>query len=112
MGTQATTVLYILLKHQQSGSERAGYGEALLKRLAQDLRIRLGCGFSERNIRQMRQFYLGWPNPQTVSAELSTHEFGRHRLPNPSVTSVPAPVVPLCPAAFCGRSQRTGILRA
>jgi len=58
-----------IVEHEQSGSERAGYGEALLKRLAQDLTIRLGRGFSERNIRQMRQFYLGWPNPQTVSAK-------------------------------------------
>jgi hypothetical protein len=45
-----------IVEHEQSGSERAGYGEALLKRLAQDLTIRLGRGFSERNIRQMRQF--------------------------------------------------------
>jgi len=59
-----------IVEHEQSGSERAGYGEALLKRLAEDLTAKLGRGFSERNIRQMRQFYLGWPNPQTVSAEL------------------------------------------
>jgi len=52
-----------IVEHEQSGSERAGYGEALLKRLAQDLTIKLGRGFSERNIRQMRQFYLGWPLP-------------------------------------------------
>lgn len=41
-----------------------------MKRLAEDLTARLGRGFSERNIRQMRLFYLSWPNPQTVSAEL------------------------------------------
>jgi predicted nuclease of restriction endonuclease-like (RecB) superfamily len=58
-----------IVEHEQCGSERAGYGEALLKRLAQDLTARLGRGFSERNIEQMRLFYLGWPNPQTVSAE-------------------------------------------
>lgn len=59
-----------IVEHEQSGSDRAGYGEALLKRLADDLTARLGRGFSERNIRQMRLFYSGWPNPQTVSAEL------------------------------------------
>lgn len=58
-----------IVKHEQSGSERAGYGQALLKRLAQDLTAKLGRGFSERNIEQMRLFYLGWPNPQTVSAD-------------------------------------------
>jgi hypothetical protein len=50
-----------IVEHEQSGSARAGYGEALLKRLAQDLTARLGRGFSERNIEQMRLFYLGWP---------------------------------------------------
>ena len=30
----------------------------LLKRLSQDLQSRLGRGFSERNLEQMRQFYL------------------------------------------------------
>ena len=59
------------VEHEQAGSERAGYGEALLKRLAQDLTSRLGRGFSERNLRQMRLFYLGWPIPQTVSAEFA-----------------------------------------
>ena len=58
-----------IVEHEQSGSKRAGYGEALLKRLALDLTAHLGRGFSERNIEQMRLFYLGWPNPQTVSAE-------------------------------------------
>ena len=58
-----------IVEHEQFGSERAAYGEELIKRLAQDLTARLGRGFSERNIRQMRLFYLGWRNPQTVSAE-------------------------------------------
>jgi predicted nuclease of restriction endonuclease-like (RecB) superfamily len=58
-----------IVEHEQSGSERAAYGQALLKRLAQDLTAQLGRGFSERNLEQMRLFYLGWPNPQTVSAD-------------------------------------------
>ena len=48
-----------IVEHEQSGSERAPYGEALLKRLAQDLTAELGRGFSERNLEQMRLFYLG-----------------------------------------------------
>lgn len=58
-----------IVEHEQSGSARAVYGEELVKRLAVDLTARLGRGFSERNIRQMRLFYLGWKNRQTVSAE-------------------------------------------
>jgi hypothetical protein len=60
-----------IVEHEQTGSERAAYGEELIRRLAEDLTARLGRGFSERNIRQMRLFYLGWQIPQTASAELS-----------------------------------------
>jgi len=80
-----------IVEHEQSGSERAGYGEGLLKRLAQDLTARLGRGFSERNLRQMRLFYLGWPIPQTVSAELV--EAGIRQ--TPSAKSVTGPRFPL-----------------
>lgn len=58
-----------LVKHEQGGAERAAYGAELLKRLSRDLGSRLGRGFSERNLEQMRQFYLHWPNPKTVSAD-------------------------------------------
>src|SRR5215471_6211510 len=75
-----------IVEHEQSGSERAGYGEALLKRLAQDLTISLGRGFSERNLEQMRLFYLGWPNPQTASAD---------SVP-PSISQTPSAKSPVC----------------
>jgi hypothetical protein len=45
-----------IVEHEQSGLERAAYGEELIKRLAEDLTARLGRGFSERNIWQMRLF--------------------------------------------------------
>lgn len=58
-----------IVKHEQSGADRAPYGQTLLKKLAKDLSSKLGRGFSERNLEQMRAFYLAWPNPQTASAE-------------------------------------------
>jgi predicted nuclease of restriction endonuclease-like (RecB) superfamily len=58
-----------IVEHEQSGAERASYGETVLKRLARDLTAQLGRGFSERNLEQMRLFYLGWPISQTVSAK-------------------------------------------
>jgi hypothetical protein len=58
-----------LVEHEQRGAARAAYGERLLKRLARDLSERFGRGFSERNLEQMRAFYLGWPMPQTASAK-------------------------------------------
>jgi hypothetical protein len=58
-----------IVEQEQQGAERAGYGERLLKRLARDLSGRFGRGFSERNLEQMRAFYLGWPIPQTAATE-------------------------------------------
>lgn len=47
-----------IVEFEQGGSRRAGYGEELLKRLAQDLSARVGRGFSRQNLQNMRQFYL------------------------------------------------------
>lgn len=58
-----------IVEHEQRGAHRAGYGEELLKRLAKDLTAKAGRGFSERNLEQMRRFYLTWPISQTLSAE-------------------------------------------
>jgi hypothetical protein len=58
-----------IVEHEQSGAARAGYGQELLKRLSRDLKSQLGRGFSERNLEQMRLFYLNWPRPPAVSAD-------------------------------------------
>src|SRR4051794_35413265 len=57
-----------IVEFEQGGKARAGYGEALLQRLAEDLSAQHGRGFSERNLRQIRAFYLGWEIRQTLSA--------------------------------------------
>jgi hypothetical protein len=59
-----------IIEQEQHGAARAAYGEELLKHLARDLSKRFGRGFSERNLEQMRAFYLGWPISQTASAKL------------------------------------------
>lgn len=58
-----------IVTEEQGGAERAGYGEKLLERLSEDLTARFGRGFSLRNLRTMRQFYLSFPIRQTLSAE-------------------------------------------
>lgn len=61
-----------IVEFEQGGQERAAYGQALLKRLSVDLSGRFGRGFSERNLEQMRLFYLAWPAAhisQTASAK-------------------------------------------
>lgn len=64
-----------IVEHEQGGRERAQYGEALLEHLSAELSRRFGRGFSIRNLRQMREFYLSYPPTkirQTVSAELES----------------------------------------
>jgi len=63
-----------IVEFEQGGEGRAEYGEALLKRLGDDLTRQFGRGFAWRNLTQMRAFYLAWPAEQilqTVSAKSS-----------------------------------------
>ena len=55
----------------QKGDERASYGDAILEKLSQKLTNEFGKGFSSRNLRTMRKFYLLYPIWKTVSSKLS-----------------------------------------
>ena len=47
-----------IVEHEQQGSERAEYGETILKELAASLTDEFGKGFSLTNLKLMRQFYF------------------------------------------------------
>ncbi|MCG9874087.1 MAG: DUF1016 N-terminal domain-containing protein [Leptospiraceae bacterium] len=47
-----------IVEVEQDSKFRAKYGEKILQTLSQDLNSKLGSGFSARNLRYMRQFYL------------------------------------------------------
>ena len=49
-----------VVEFEQSGEDRAEYGAALVERLAEDLAVRFGRGFSPQNIYNMRLFYLSY----------------------------------------------------
>ena len=59
----------LIVEDEQKGFERAEYGKETLKNLSAKLTKELGKGFSQRNLEQMRQFYLVYSISQTVSAE-------------------------------------------
>jgi len=59
----------LIVKEEQKGKRRAKYGEQLLLKLSNDLAKKFGKGFSERNLRNMRGFYLSFPIRQTTSAK-------------------------------------------
>lgn len=58
-----------IVEFDQQGESRAKYGEQLIVKLAQDMTEKFGRGFSARNLRNMRAFYLSFQIRQTVSAK-------------------------------------------
>jgi predicted nuclease of restriction endonuclease-like (RecB) superfamily len=50
-----------IVLEEQNGKARANYGEPVIKKVSKDLPKDLGKGYSERSIRQYRQFYLMYP---------------------------------------------------
>lgn len=70
--TMTTTYFLIgkrIVEEEQGGEKRAEYGKSLIKNLSIRLTESYGKGFSERNLEQMRKFYLTYSISQTVSAE-------------------------------------------
>jgi predicted nuclease of restriction endonuclease-like (RecB) superfamily len=59
----------MIVHEEQNGNERADYGKQLIKTLSIKLTADFGKGFSQRNLEQMRQFYLVYSKAQTLSAE-------------------------------------------
>ncbi|OGC15398.1 hypothetical protein A2246_05195 [candidate division WOR-1 bacterium RIFOXYA2_FULL_37_7] len=47
-----------IVEQEQKGSARAQYGKELIIDLSANLEAEFGTGFSERNLRNMRKFYL------------------------------------------------------
>jgi hypothetical protein len=63
-----------LVREEQGGLERAGYGEQQLARLGRVLSREFGRGFVERSLQNIRQFYLAYPNASALRTELTwTH---------------------------------------
>jgi hypothetical protein len=60
-----------IVEFEQGGQAKAEYGAGLISRLAKDLTLRHGRGFSRSNLKGMRQFYLAYPKSQTLSGFLS-----------------------------------------
>lgn len=51
-----------IVEFEQNGNEHAEYGLNLLKRLAKDLTLKIGKGYSRPNLYNMRKFYQLYPN--------------------------------------------------
>ncbi len=60
-----------IVEEEQNGKERADYGTSLISELSKRLTAEFGNGFTARNLRNMRQFYMQFPIWHAVRAELS-----------------------------------------
>ena len=68
-----------IVEHEQRGRRRAAYGKEVIPVLAARLTAEFGRGYSERNLRNCRKFYLLWNRDlgeirQTTSAKSSALE--------------------------------------
>ena len=59
-----------LLVEAQGGEKRAKYGDTLIKEYSKRLTLELGKGYSTRNLKNMRKFYM-FQKGQTLSAQLT-----------------------------------------
>lgn len=85
-----------IVEHEQQGAERAEYGKALLKELSAELTAEFGRGFSARNLRNMRKFFLTYqdrlpeiwqvPSAKCLPAGKSQTVSGKLALPQRSQT--------------------------
>ena len=65
---------HLIVEEEQGGKQKAAYGKAVLKQLSHQLTLEFGKGFDERNLNNMRAFYLAFPIWNAVRTELSwTH---------------------------------------
>ena len=64
-----------IVEFEQGGNVRAEYGKALISKLATDLSVLHGKGFSRSNIVYMRLLYLNYPISQKPSHQLSWSHF-------------------------------------
>ncbi len=69
-----------IVQEEQRGSSRAVYGERLLANLSRELSASLGKGFSYANLRNFRQFYLTYPDPEICYAACSKLSWSHNRL--------------------------------
>ena len=67
-----------IVEFEQKGKERAEYGEATLRRIAEDLTRKFGKGFGLSQMKMIRQFYLAYPGKsRTLSGQSVQSEKGQ-----------------------------------
>lgn len=69
-----------IVEWEQNGQKRAQYGQSILQQLSKSLTAQMGDGFSYANLRNMRQFYLTYPNFSECNRLCSKLSWSHNRL--------------------------------
>lgn len=77
-----------IIELEQGGDERAEYGKQLIKKLATDLSVRFGRGFSKANLEYMRRFYQHFQIAQTVSGQFKRSPSNSRHANDTAITQV------------------------
>ena len=74
----------LIVKEEQKGETRAGYGKKILQILSVKLTNEFGKSFSVRNLELMRAFYTAYAKTKSIQFRLSwTHYIRLVRIKNP-----------------------------
>jgi predicted nuclease of restriction endonuclease-like (RecB) superfamily len=76
-----------IVEYEQKGSEKPGYGEEIIDRLALDLTHRFGRGFSRRNLFLIRSFFLTYRERMQTPSALS-QKGKENRIPSKKVAGI------------------------
>ncbi len=80
----------MIVEEQQQGKERAKYGQHILKDLSKKLTEKFGKGFSEQNLRNMRQFFLTYSSEKPSSIrQTASSELGEYGKPTNDISASP-----------------------
>lgn len=69
-----------IVEEEQGGAAKATYGDRLLPELSRALTAEFGKGFSYANLRNFRQFYLTYPDPEICYTLCSKLTWSHNRL--------------------------------
>jgi hypothetical protein len=61
----------LIVEDEQKGSSRAKYRSGTLRELSKSLTLEFGKGYDESNLRNIRSFYLAFPNRDALRHDLS-----------------------------------------
>ena len=106
-----------IVEYEQHGADRAEYGSQTLRRLSVALTTTIGRGFGERNLRQIRQFYLRYSSllqqpetPQTDGSEIWQTPSAKFTTPAPESLSLRAMTTELAHQISLGWSHYVTLL--